>query len=478
MSYSPPPRSSPFDASSGRPLSTNKNDPPQNDLPVEAEVNDESKSTALLQILRDALASGTHAPDAVLRATANAARILTGAEGIAIALPAVRGIACRARSGDLAPELGTAVSLSSGITGECLRTSRTLHCADTQNDSRVDAAVCRQLGIRSISVVPLRDGTITFGILEVLSSRIGAFGEEQIHFLNDLAEIAEGAYRLEIRGKKLPVEKPVGILPDKRREPISPSVSEADEKPLRNYWPWGPGVVLGVLVCAIIWWTWHGPMGESDAVEDTQQSAITTPLAAAKNPPATPKPSPTIAPNDKTKHGLLRNAAKIESLTGLATKKPPQNTIQPTPSSGNNATPRSTPDTNSTSIPNPASTSHDSPSGVVASNAHDDNSTVALTPSASSEVQISEGGSDANLIHKVVPIYPAEARSARLEGPVTLLASIAEDGSVSRVTLVRGEATLATAAIEAVKQWRYTPSLLDGKPTAVEREITVIFKLQ
>jgi protein TonB len=66
----------------------------------------------------------------------------------------------------------------------------------------------------------------------------------------------------------------------------------------------------------------------------------------------------------------------------------------------------------------------------------------------------------------------------RLEGPVTLLASIAEDGSVRHIKVVSGPEILATAAIEAVRQWRYTPSLLDGKPTAIEREITVVFKLQ
>lgn len=400
MSHSPPPSSSPFDVSNGQPLLgnelanklANKNDPP-----VEAEVNDESGSTALLQVLRDALASKTHPPEAVLRATANAARILTRAEGTAIALPVVRGIACRARSGDLAPELGAAVSVSSGISGECLRTSRTLHCADTQNDSRVDAEVCRRLGIRSISVVPLRDGTATFGILEVFSSRIGAFGDEQIRFLKDLAEIAEGAYRLEIRARKmspvalgLPPEGSSGILAGRRAEPILPPVSpEAAEKPRRRYWLWGTGVGLAILVGAIVWWTWREPIGDTATVEETSQSYKSpSPTTALPSPP---KPSPRIA-EQKGNRSLLRNAASVETLPGSVAKKQSQSAVQPI------TRPEST--SGSSSVP----TVNDPPTVVVASAADNESLTsIASAPSTEPalEVQISQGVTEANLIHKV-----------------------------------------------------------------------------
>jgi protein TonB len=123
---------------------------------------------------------------------------------------------------------------------------------------------------------------------------------------------------------------------------------------------------------------------------------------------------------------------------------------------------------------------NDPPTVVVASAADNESLTsIASAPSTEPalEVQISQGVTEANLIHKVEPVYPAKAQSMRLEGPVTLLASIAEDGSVRHIKVVSGPEMLATAAIEAVRQWRYTPLLLDGKPTAVEREITVVFKL-
>ena len=75
-------------------------------------------------------------------------------------------------------------------------------------------------------------------------------------------------------------------------------------------------------------------------------------------------------------------------------------------------------------------------------------------------------------------MYPQQARSLGLEGSVTLDASVAEDGTIREVKVLHGQPILAAAAVAAVHQWRYTPSLLNGKPTPVQREITIIFKLR
>jgi protein TonB len=60
---------------------------------------------------------------------------------------------------------------------------------------------------------------------------------------------------------------------------------------------------------------------------------------------------------------------------------------------------------------------------------------------------------------------------------VILDATISEDGSVGEIKVVSGAPLLAVAATEAVRQWRYSPSLLNGKPIQVQKQITVIFKL-
>jgi protein TonB len=84
---------------------------------------------------------------------------------------------------------------------------------------------------------------------------------------------------------------------------------------------------------------------------------------------------------------------------------------------------------------------------------------------------------EANLIHDVPPQYPPEAGRARLEGPVVLMAVIGQDGSVKDVRVESGLPILAQAAIDAVKQWRYKPYLIDGEPVEVDSRITINFTL-
>ena len=83
----------------------------------------------------------------------------------------------------------------------------------------------------------------------------------------------------------------------------------------------------------------------------------------------------------------------------------------------------------------------------------------------------------ANLINKVVPSYPPIAKSARIQGTVILHAVIAKDGTVQELTYVSGPTLLVQSAMEAVRQWRYRPTLLNGEPVEVETTISVIFSL-
>ncbi|MFY9907919.1 MAG: energy transducer TonB [Terriglobales bacterium] len=84
---------------------------------------------------------------------------------------------------------------------------------------------------------------------------------------------------------------------------------------------------------------------------------------------------------------------------------------------------------------------------------------------------------EANLLHKVQPIYPPIARQARVQGAVELRAIISKNGNIENLVVVRGHPMLSAAAIEAVRQWRYRPYLLNGEPIEVETEITVNFLL-
>ena len=84
---------------------------------------------------------------------------------------------------------------------------------------------------------------------------------------------------------------------------------------------------------------------------------------------------------------------------------------------------------------------------------------------------------EANLIHDVPPQYPQEAGRARIEGTVVLMAVIGKDGRVEDVRVESGLPLLAQAAIDAVKQWRYKPYLVDGEPVEVDSRITINFNL-
>lgn len=83
----------------------------------------------------------------------------------------------------------------------------------------------------------------------------------------------------------------------------------------------------------------------------------------------------------------------------------------------------------------------------------------------------------AHLVNRVQPIYPPLARQTRISGTVKLHAIIAKNGGVESLTVVSGHPLLVQSALDAVKQWRYQPTLLNGDPVEVDTEIDVIFSL-
>ena len=92
-------------------------------------------------------------------------------------------------------------------------------------------------------------------------------------------------------------------------------------------------------------------------------------------------------------------------------------------------------------------------------------------------VNISQGVSEGLLLKRVQPVYPANALRLRLEGPIQLMATISKAGDISAVKILSGEPQLARAAVDAVKQWKYKPYLLNGSPVEVQTPITVKFTL-
>jgi protein TonB len=84
---------------------------------------------------------------------------------------------------------------------------------------------------------------------------------------------------------------------------------------------------------------------------------------------------------------------------------------------------------------------------------------------------------NARFIRKVEPVYPDEAKAARIEGLVDIRVVIGSDGRVLQATRISGDPVLATAAADAIRQWQYEPTLLNGNPVEVDTTVSVSFRL-
>lgn len=110
-------------------------------------------------------------------------------------------------------------------------------------------------------------------------------------------------------------------------------------------------------------------------------------------------------------------------------------------------------------------------SGIVAS------TPVRVPRAAPQSIKLSQGVSQGLLVKKIQPTYPERARQMHLSGSVDLQAVIDKSGSINNLRVLNGNAILAQAAVEAVRQWKYKPYFLNGEPVDIQTQITVVFKL-
>ncbi|MGA9960003.1 MAG: TonB family protein, partial [Acidobacteriaceae bacterium] len=96
---------------------------------------------------------------------------------------------------------------------------------------------------------------------------------------------------------------------------------------------------------------------------------------------------------------------------------------------------------------------------------------------APKKITVSSGVEASKIIDQVQPIYPPIAKAARIQGTVVLAATIGKNGSIQDLKVVSGPAMLQQAALDAVRRWRYRPTVLDGVPVDVDTTISVVFTL-
>ncbi len=392
--------------------------------------------------------------DLVLNEVVEQARSATGAKGAAIAFAKGNEMVCRATTGD-APELGVRLETTTGLSGACLQTGTVQQCSDTETDPRVDAEACHTLGVRSILMLPLSEGNETFGVFEVFSPRPNAFGDRDVNTLLALARRvvtnrkgAEGVAAM-IRNagemSRSPSITQKGLLEDDQLEPPD-AANLSEEAPPRRKEVWTS--ILGVLVILVavllgLALGWRAGIGWS--VQGTGQQR------AGSSSTPNPRRAPDSAVAQKT--APVGSAATSQSNSVSQTRQANAATSAEPPDGGLQVT------ENGKVIYRSPPTGHDATIGK------------RVTP------QGTEDGSVTRLIHRVEPVYPPAARAQQIQGAVTLDVHIGAEGAVHNIEVVEGNPVLAEAAVQAVRQWKYRPYSVDGRPVEMQTRVTIRFTL-
>jgi TonB family protein len=292
-------------------------------------------------------------------------------------------------------------------------------CDDTEADARVDAVASRRLGVRSLVVVPmLRRGAVV-GVLEVFSPRPFAFTERD----------AQGLVAFSERTLKT-MEDP----PAKEEDTASAVLrdSEAVASPRKD--PWIPVLTVLIVVVAIaLGWMigyreWR-KAGKQDSMRQVPANSA-KPVSSEKesaNPAQVAPPSasvPSSVPEKPKSAGIARGGLMVYEKGKLIFQEKP--------------------------VP----------------------ATVRATP-----VQLPSNAAESLILERVEPQYPRQARLSRIQGRVVLEVHVDEKGSVQAIRTVSGDPQLASAATEAVRQWRFQPYAPMGHALSFQTQVSVDFKL-
>jgi TonB family protein len=371
--------------------------------------------------------------------------------------------------------------------------------------------------LRSIAVVPIFEWTTAAGILEVFASHPHAFDDRHLEILQQLAElvttvsrrvtqenqdmISEGilgpgngpsqvVHGAELNSHGLPtsIEKlrnwaaPIASRPNyaaaitRLKRWTAPIAS-------RRYYAAAVAIfALAGLLAILGWKPWSKTERAAVASTKTRPQAETVATSAA---PVETRSRLNIAQAAAVGRNVTSRLTASPTFSDPASNTQAQNVALVQPMSGTDE------GENIIVVPSPSRQTHDrvvpaeaqEPAapiviGVTSGFGQDANvlgNTVSVQPNLPN--MVSQGVSGGLLERKVQPIYPVEARSKRLQGPVVLQAVIDEFGNVGNLRTVSGDSILARAAMDAVRQWHYQPYRLNGQAVKTPTQITVNFTL-
>jgi len=382
--------------------------------------------------------------DLVLNKIVELALESTHATAAAIALTREGEIICRAATGESAPDLGTRLSSDTGLSAACVQTGNWQCCDDSESDPRVDAELCRRLGVRSMLVVPvLKDGKLQ-GVLEVFSAEPQAFGARE---LQTLRMLSRGIVENVELAAKLPANA-AGTQAEEQSKPHGESVTaeverqalvEAGSPEAQTADVWTGVLMMAVVALALIlgWmvgragWKRESARGNSPG---KIQSASQVTAPAVKEPAAAAMPAAeaggelVVYQNGRVVFPQPPQAAKLQVQSAAG-----RTGVQPAASKGEIAVARP----------------------------------VRIPAEVAAEM----------VTQRVEPEYPQAARERRVQGAVDLDALVGRDGIVEKFIAIRGNPELAAAASAAVRQWRFKPYQRDGQAEPFQTRITVVFRL-
>jgi hypothetical protein len=192
-------------------------------------ISDENATVSSVEAVRREVREIGDDFDAVLHLITERALSLTGAGGSALAFLTDDRMICRARAGEPAPPLGAPVDAKHGLSGECVRSGSLVSCEDTENDPRVDAEICRTLGIGSLMAAPIVSDFRVAGLLEIFSPHPRAFTKAHETVLDRLVEMIPKTHREKTQPEETQPEAP--IRPETVSRVSRPLASESGSIP-------------------------------------------------------------------------------------------------------------------------------------------------------------------------------------------------------------------------------------------------------
>jgi TonB family protein len=405
------------------------------------------------------------------------ARLTTAANGAVIALACGDRMVCRATLGDKAPRVGVSMNTRSGLSGACVLSREMQLCDDSLADPRVNAMACRDLGIRSIVVLPVLGGGELWGMLEVFSSIPRAFSDSDLQSLQSLSRKISRTVQEAIQGGSRVVASGAFVPPDLDPAvssiPLSPNPAERYSQAAvpRDY---RTGVLTVAVLALAVFLGWMvGRVGWTMAVN---RAPIQVPLASEEPSTishATPDPHRLPASPAQISTQPIASGPDVPEAAKPVAKAKPEVAKPVEPHGGlvvyehGKVVFR---------MPDESEASSKAESGIVGSGAIQKAATREEDGSVSPNPNASPLG-NGYLLERVEPQYPEAAKQLHIQGPVMLHALVGADGSVKELSVISGDPQLQKAATDAVRQWRFKPHQFKGRAVEFETQITVNFAL-